>query len=264
MYYNDTVKDKKEEDRLLIAKIEDKIRFCNSKNKITYTDFIQLDEKSLAQKYIKENNIKNYFFFGGIQNADRECIIFYPEKLNEEIAKRNLQLIFKVLQIKLPSEQKYEHREYLSGIMKLGIKREKFGDIIVRDDGADIIVFAENVEYFASNLAELIRFKKSKISIIEINEIEEKREKYEDLKIIIPSNRLDNFVSELAKCSRGNAQEILKTGRVFVNGINEEKESKKLQVGDKITIRGKGKFIFESIDRTTRNERIVVNIKKYC
>ena len=33
---------------------------------------------------------------------------------------------------------------------------------------------------------------------------------------------------------------------------------------NKITIRGKGKFIFESIDRTTRNDRIVVNIKKYC
>ena len=53
-------------------------------------------------------------------------------------------------------------------------------------------------------------------------------------------------------------------GEVFINGINETKESKKLQIGDKITIRGKGKFIFESIDRTTRNDRIVVNIKRYC
>lgn len=264
MYYNDTVKDKKEEDRLLIAKINDKINFCNSRNKITYTDFMQLNEKSLAQKYIKENNVKNYFFFGGIKNADRESLIFYPEKLTEEMARKNLQLIFKVLKIVLPSELQYEHREFLSGIMKLGIKREKFGDIIVRDNVADIIILTENADYFLANLQELTRFKKANISVVEITELAEKIENFEEIKIIIPSNRLDNFVSELAKCSRGNAQEILKMGRVFINGINETKESKKLQIGDKITIRGKGKFIFESIDRTTRNDRIVVNIKKYC
>ena len=47
MSYNNTIKDKKEEDKLLIAKLEDKVQFCNSKNKITYTDFMQLEEKTM-------------------------------------------------------------------------------------------------------------------------------------------------------------------------------------------------------------------------
>jgi hypothetical protein len=63
MSYSDTIKDKKEEDKLIIARIEDKIKFCNTRNKISYLDFMQLNEKSIALKYIKENNIKNYIFF---------------------------------------------------------------------------------------------------------------------------------------------------------------------------------------------------------
>ena len=35
MSYSNTIKDKKEEDKLLIAKVKDKFQFCNSKNKIT-------------------------------------------------------------------------------------------------------------------------------------------------------------------------------------------------------------------------------------
>ena len=72
MSYNNTIKDKKEEDKLLIAKIEDKLQFCNSKNKITYTDFMQLEEKSIAKKFLYQNKIENYFFFGGLENWNYE------------------------------------------------------------------------------------------------------------------------------------------------------------------------------------------------
>ena len=109
MSYCNTIKDKKEEDKLLIAKIEDKIRFCNSKNKITYTDFMQLNEKSIAKKILNDKKIKNYFFFGGINNPDREIIVFFPDKLTEEMARNNLKNIIKVIYIKLPNNQHYDH-----------------------------------------------------------------------------------------------------------------------------------------------------------
>ncbi len=264
MSYSNTIKDKKEEDKLLIAKLEDKVQFCNSKNKITYTDFMQLEEKSIAKKFLNQNRIENYFFFGGAENSDREILVFFPDKLNQELARKSLSEVLKVIRINLPLEQDYEHREYLSGIMKLGVKREKFGDIIVRRNGADIVVLSEISSYFLNNLKELTRFRKADISLVSILDLHKKEDYFENLKIIISSIRLDNFVAELSKVSRGKAQEILKEGRVFINGINEIKESKKLQIGDKITIRGKGKFIFEGIERETKSNKIVVNINKYC
>ena len=47
---------------------------------------------------------------------------------------------------------------------------------------------------------------------------------FEEYNIIVTSLRLDNFVAELANCSRTRASEIISEGRVFVNSINEFKE----------------------------------------
>ena len=43
------------------------------------------------------------------------------------------------------------HRDYLGSLLGLGIKREKTGDIIVRDDGADIVICEELAEFVSLN-----------------------------------------------------------------------------------------------------------------
>ena len=113
------------------------------------------------------------------------------------------------------------------------------------------------------NLEQLIRFKKAKIAIENIDELLNKETEFEEFKIIISSNRLDNFISELAKCSRTKATEIIEEGRVFINSENEIRLSKKINEKDIITIRGKGKFVFDSIEKETKSGKVVVNIKKY-
>ncbi len=247
----------------LISKICDQYRLCNGKNKITYTDFMQLAEKSTAIKYINQEHIKNCFWYGGIENADREILIFYPEKLSKELVMKKIDTILSCVHIELPKEIKMEHREYLSGIMKLGIVREKFGDIIIHDNTADIIAFGDIAEYFVNNLPLLTRFQKAKITLQSINQIALKETKFEEVTIIVSSIRLDNIVSELSHCSRNQAQTMLFEQRIFVNGICEMKDSKKVLLSDIITIRGKGKFIFDSIIGTTKSNKSRLKFLKY-
>ena len=109
----------------------------------------------------------------------------------------------------------------------------------------------------------MIRFKKSIIEVVSIDDLKQSKTEFEEISIIVSSMRLDNFVSELAKCSRGNASDIITEGRVFVNSINEFKDSKKINVGDLITIRGKGKFIFDGIEKETKSGRYLLNMRKY-
>ena len=161
--------------------------------------------------------MSNFVFFGGKEEADRNVIIFYPEKFSEEMVEKNYEKIFEVIRIKLPNNIKYEHREFLSGIMKLGIKREKFGDILVTEFGADIIALSEISKVLANDLKTLTRFRKSEITVENINDLTCIEIEFENINIIVSSIRLDNFVSELAKCSRGNASDIITEGRVFVN-----------------------------------------------
>ena len=147
--------------------------------------------------------------------------------------------------------------------MKLGIKREKFGDIIITDYGADIISLSEVSKYLQEGLKDLTRFRKSEIIVENIKSLTKIKNEFEDINIIVSSIRLDNFVSELAKCSRSMAEEIINSGKVFLNSVNEFKISKKIEINDIITIRGKGKFIFNGIEKETRSGRLLLNIKKY-
>lgn len=251
------------EEKLLVAKIEDKIQFCKTKNKIVNTDFLQISEIGIAKKVLLEEGISHYFFFGGRENADRSILIIYPEKLTEEMARQNISNILEVIRIVLPNELQYEHRDYLSGMMKLGIRREKFGDILVKDTGADVVVLKEVASYLKDGMVELTRFRKSKIEIVDITEFENIKAEFEEIKIIVSSVRLDNFVSELARCSRSHAELIIEQQRVFVNSELQYKSSKKINDGDIITIRGKGKFIYSGIERETKSGKFLINVKKY-
>lgn len=254
-----------DEDRILISKLLDKIEFSKKRNKIEYTDFLDMTQINILKKVLKNEHFENYIIFGGTENTDRNLIILYPEKFSQEMVEKNYEGIFKIIKIELPNENigKYEHRDYLSGIMKLGIKREKFGDILVTEKGANIIILKEMAEYVKNGLLDLIRFRKSIIEIDSIKNLEEKELNFEDLKIIVTSLRLDNFVSEIAKTSRNKASEYIEQGRVLVNYDIIYKNDFKIKENDIITVRGKGKFIFEKCDGETRSGRNICILKKY-
>lgn len=96
-----------------------------------------------------------------------------------------------------------------------------------------------------------------------MDELKIKPKEFEKLKIVISSNRLDNFVAELVKGSRSKAEEFILSEKVFINGIVELKNSKKIKEKDIITIRGKGKFIIEEFIGMNKKEKEVYLIKKF-
>lgn len=256
---------KNEKDRLLISKIIDKIKFCETKNKIQTTDFLAQIEQKLVENFLKSQKITNYFYTGGFEEAERRILIIYPEKLNDIIRNINLNEYINAIRITLPNEMKgeYSHRNYLGGIMKLGIVREKVGDILVNDNGADILVIPEMFKFLINNIPTLTRFSKSKIEQINLEDLRKIEVKKEIIKITVSSMRLDNIVAELAKCSRGKANEILEQERVLLNYEIVQKSSKEVKENDNITIRGKGKFFIKEIVGNTRKGRIFLEIEKF-
>lgn len=256
---------KKQEDKILLAQILDKIEFSKQREKLEYTDFLDMYQVSLVKNFMKKIDFENYILYGGFENSERKTLIVYPEKYNMTMIEKNYSKIIKVISISLSDEEKgrYSHRNYLGGIVKIGMKREKVGDIIVADDGADILVKEESAETLKQELGTLTRFENAKIEIVELDNLREQEIKLEELNIIVPSLRLDNFVSDLAKTSRSKAVQIIDSERVFINGQNETKASKQIKIGDVITIRGKGRFVVKEFSGTTRSGRTVVKIEKY-
>lgn len=254
----------KQEDKLLLSKLIDKIEQANKTNKITYTDFLNLYEKNLSLKILQKEKI-NYIFFGGFDGAEREICIIYPEKFSKEIAIQNAKKEIKIIRILLPTilKGKYIHKDYLGGLMKLGIKREKLGDIIVDEKGADIIVKNEMISYLENEITHLTRFSKSKITVEDIDNIKMTEKEFKEIEVIVSSLRLDCAVAELANTSRSKANEIIREQRVFINYEVEENNSRTLKEEDILTIRGKGKFIIDSIEGYTKKNRIILKILQY-
>lgn len=252
-----------DENDLLIAKVLDKKKICNSKNKITYTDFLNEKEQRVIEKNVK---LENAFFYGVNENAGRKILVFYPEKLTEELVRKSLKNVLSGIRIILKNDQigNYEHKNYLSALIKIGIDRGKIGDILVDDYGADIIAFDMNKEFIIQSLSELTRFRKANIDIIPIDDIKQKIDRFEESTIIVSSMRIDNIVAELAGCSRTNADEYINSEKVFVNYETVLKVSKTIFEGDIVTIRGKGKFRIDGLVRNTRNNRFVIKVNKYA
>ena len=147
--------------------------------------------------------------------------------------------------------------------MKLGIEREKIGDILVYENGAYILVCSDIANSLSNLLQTLKRFSSSSIVIIQTISHPPYEIKKEEIKIIVPSLRLDCIVSELAHTSRNKAIDLLKSETVLVNYEVETKSSKLIKVSDNITIRKKGKFIVSEIIGNTRSGNLIVLINKY-
>ncbi len=257
----------KEDEKILVAKILDKIKLAKTRNQIVSTDFLDMYQKKISQEILNIEKEKDYIYYSPCEGAEKTILIIYPDKY-EEIFENNrfdYSTIVKLIRVTLPNELKgqYTHRDYLSGIMKLGVKREKIGDILVFNNGADIVVGEEISKYILNNLGQLTRFSKAKIEELNISEIRKPEIKKQEIRITVTSLRLDNIVSELANCSRTVSNEIIMGQRVFVNYENETRNSKQINAGDIIVIRGNGKFKILKIDGETRKGKIVVIVEYY-
>ena len=252
-------------DKLIIARLMDKIKICKIRNKIVNTEFLSMYQKESIQKELNKLKIKNYLFFGGYEGAESEILVIYPEKYDLEIVRKNIENILKVIKIELPKEVfgKYTHRDYLGMAMKIGLNRDRIGDINVSEKGAYIFVLEENARYIVDSLKDFTRLNKADIEIINYTEAKLKEQEFEEIRISIQSMRIDSIVSELIKTSRNKTNELLHGEKVFVNTKCETKPSKLLKENDILAIRGAGKFIVCECIGNNKKGKMIVEMKKY-
>lgn len=256
---------KRQEDKILLGHILDNIQFSEEREKVENTDFLDMYQISLLETFFRKIKFSNYILYGGYKQAERKILIIHPEKYDLEKVNNYCDNLINIVRIDLKDEDKgkFYHRNYLGGIIKLGINREKIGDIIVSEEGADIITIKDFANILNEQLQSLARFRETKITILDIKQLKKCNVQIESIKIIVPSLRLDNIISDLARTSRSKAVQIINSERVFINGQNETKVSKQIKLDDIITIRGKGRFIIKEFVGNTRSGRIIVRIEKY-
>lgn len=245
------------EDNILLAGIEDKIEQCRKKDIVSYSDFLDLRQRTIAAKVCKEYEGLNFRFYGGYEDAERTLLIFLPDYAILE----NYNPLA-LLRITQDGYRELSHRDYLGSLTGLGIKREMIGDILVRKDGADVIVKKDMGDFLLYNYEKAGRVY-LKVEILSIQDIIIPEGRFEEKRDSVASLRLDNIIASAFSLSRSKAVEAINGGAIYINGLQCDKPDRLLKEGDKLVLRGKGKVVLQSIGGTTKKDRIFILIQKY-
>ncbi len=63
--------------------------------------------------------------------------------------------------------------------------------------------------------------------------------------------------------SRSQVLPLFNTEKVFVNGAIKTSPSLNINVNDKVSVRGFGRFIYKGILRTTKKDRLVISVEVF-
>ncbi len=248
--------------RLFRSKIYDRIRQASEGFYITHTDFLDLHEQTIARTIIREHPEIRAYFYGGYEDAERRILILVPEgydKLNDSDFAEYLEGV-RIRRIR--NGRPLTHRDYLGAVLGLGLERRMIGDILVREDGADLLVIPEIQDFLLQEYRSVGRSDVS-VSPVAVSEITVPTGRMQMLRDTVPSLRLDNIVSTAFRVSRTEAVKAIRSGIVSLNHMECIKADQRMEAGDVLSMRGKGKAILQEVGGESKKGRIWVGIRKY-
>ncbi len=249
-------------DELVISRIEDKIRQCRDGYYVTSTGLLDSHEQALARQVMMHAADVRCFLWGGYDGAERRMLVCVPSEIpmTDEEASEGL---LEVLRVKKPAiSRELSHRDYLGSMLGLGIDRSVTGDILVRDDGADIIIVPDIADFL---LEEYVQVGRTHVSceVHPLSELILPEIRTQVIKDTVPSARLDSIVASAFKLSRSKASEAIRGGIVSVDHIECLKPDARVEEGAILVLRGKGKAVLKEIGGESKKGRIWVIIEKY-
>lgn len=244
------------EDVNLISNIFNKMQIAEKTNKITFTnDFLSPIIWNQISVLCENYKIKS-FTNGIFEDSDRRMLSFssYEEPL-----------LYPIKLLKIRNNSKFStlhHKDYLGAIMSLGIKREKLGDLVIKDEFCYAPVCSDISSYIISNLHDIGNCP-CVVSDYPYTIQELPQREFLEKIIISTSLRLDGMVSAICNVSRNNSVGLISTGKILVNYFQCLKKDRIIKCDDTLTIRGYGKFKVVEIRGSTQKDRLKIAIVQY-
>jgi RNA-binding protein YlmH len=261
----------------LASRIRDLSAKAASDGYLTHTAFLSASEQAVFYEVLREQHESSlthkisgitYVLYGGHEDADRKVIYFLPYYMKEEELLRNeskgdkgnLSLLH-VSPKNVRFADTLTHRDYLGALMHLGFDRSMFGDILT--DGT------EGYIYILRSVAEMVKAELCKVkhTVVDVEKLDVDqcplKPHFEEKGINVASIRLDTVLAEIYHLSRKDAQVLIASENVFVDGRTMKNNSYPLKENERVSVAGKGKFIYLGQGKITRKGRFFVKVKIY-
>jgi RNA-binding protein YlmH len=243
------------EDKNALSNIYDKIGLAEKTGKCIFSNEFYTPNLWKPIKMIQKDFHINIYDNGIFEECERKMLAFSkdcPEDFPSVLLRVTNKSHF----------EKLEHRDYLGAVMALGIKREKIGDLILKND-ACYGAFSEDIcDYIQYNLTSIGRCP-CVVEILDDIESQDIKPNSEEIAVITTALRLDCVVSAITNLSRSKAVDIIGQGKVLLDYSEITEKDKNVDNDSIITIRGYGKFkVIEQIGSTQKG-RIRLKLRKY-
>ncbi len=260
----------------LAGRIKDLSGRAYMKGIVTSTAFLSVSELALFYQILASEGVSanqhryggaEYVVYGGAKEAERGRIVFLPEYLDEEAflqmeeGENSVVCCVHITPLNNKFADDLNHRDYLGSIMNLGIERDQIGDIITGEKEAYVFATPDISQMMEKELIR-IRHTSVKCEIVRCSEcgIEPK---FQEISGSVASERIDAILAFVYHLSRSEAQKLIESESVFIDGRTAYSGGYDLKEGARVSVRGHGKFIYLGTTNTTRKGRLFVNVKLF-
>lgn len=248
------------EETLFMKRLTELANKAYSNSQYLFTSFLSMSELDLYYQIEREISYVPVTMFGGTKDCERVMLRFGSEELC------GYEEPFPITCIEIaPMIEKFgevlSHRDYLGALMNLGIERSTLGDIIIIEKTAYLFCTEKMAPYILENLSQ-IRHTHVRCKIAE-QVPESTITKMERKNCLVSSERADSVIAKLYNMSRSQGVELFRAKKVFINGRLNENNSGMLKPGDRVSVRGYGKFIYQGTAYETKKGKLSVEVDVY-
>ncbi|WP_026689980.1 RNA-binding protein [Alteribacter aurantiacus] len=216
------------------------------------TDFLDPRQQLITKNLIGNQGDVCLSFFGGHEKAERKRALLYPSyyQLEQE------DFMVTLFEVQYPSKfVTIEHPHVLGALMNIGLKREKFGDILQQNDSLQFVIANEISDYVEMNVHKIGKAS-VKLERTNFEHIIEPNDSWKESMVMVSSLRLDTVAAEMFNLSRSKMKEIIEGEFVKVNWKVTTDKGMQLVPGDVLSVRGKGRAKVISDEGRTKKDKI--------
>ena len=248
------------EETLFMKRLTELANKAYSNSQYLFTTFLSMSELDLYYQIEREISYVPVTMFGGTKDCERVMLRFGSEELC------GYEESFPITCIEIaPIIEKFgevlSHRDYLGALMNLGMERSTLGDIIIIEKTAYLFCTEKMAPYILENLSQ-IRHTHVRCKIAE-QVPESTITKMERKNCLVSSERADSVIAKLYNMSRSQGVELFRAKKVFINGRLNENNSGMLKPGDRVSVRGYGKFLYQGTAYETKKGKLSVEVDVY-
>jgi len=251
------------EDRLLLARVLDKLELARDRGVPSHTPFLSPGEQAAVTDLLNACGHPRHLFWGGFKDSERRVCFFLPDWQEEEDVTGDPEHPLTAAEAVFPANASLSHRDILGALMGLGLTREKLGDILLPEENrCQVLALREVMPILLSQWESAGRYKLS-LKEIPLSALTPKPAQVKTIRDTVATPRLDAVLASGFSLSRSKASALIASGKVALNHRECLKPDKPVEEGDVLTCRGLGKCVVKEVPGQSKKGRTMLVLERY-